>query len=188
MKSELPENPPVFLIGFMGAGKSTSGKLLATASGYQFIDLDAAVELFAGKSVSAIFSEEGEKAFRNYENQVLNQLIHRHNIIVATGGGCGAVQKNLDLMNQHGICIFLKVQPGVLFHRLAPQKSKRPLIAHLTDVSLMEYIIDVLALREPYYLQAEYIADGEKPAKSVCIEMMKYITHQSFSGLEERTS
>ena len=90
MKKELPEHPPVFLIGFMGAGKSTTGKLLAAALEYQFVDLDAAIELVAGKSISKIFNEEGEKAFRGYEQEVLHQLGQRSEIVVATGGGCGA--------------------------------------------------------------------------------------------------
>jgi shikimate kinase len=188
MKKDLPEHPPVFLIGFMGAGKSTTGKLLAAALEYQFVDLDAAIELVAGKSVSGIFNEDGEKAFRRFEHDVLHQLGQRSEIVVATGGGCGADPENVNWMNQNGICIYLNAQPGVLFHRLAPQKNKRPLIAGLTDVSLMEYIMDLLSIRENSYRQAEYIVDGEKPARDVCREMMQRINHQSFSGLEERAS
>ena len=188
MKKELPEHPPVFLIGFMGAGKSTTGKLLAAALEYQFVDLDAAIELVAGKSISKIFNEEGEKAFRGYEQEVLHQLGQRSEIVVATGGGCGANPENVKWMNKNGICIYLKTQAGVLFHRLAPQKSKRPLISGLTDVSLMEYIMDLLMIRETVYRQAEYIVDGEKTAKEVCREMIQRINHQSFSGLEERAS
>lgn len=178
----------IFLIGFMGAGKSTLGKMLAAKLEYQFIDLDAAIELIAGKSINSIFSEHGENYFRELERKILHQLKDRQGIVVATGGGCAAHQDNLAWMKENGLTIFLNVQPGALFHRLAPEKLHRPLIAKLTDVELMEFIIETLSLRQQIYKQADYTIDGEVNPNLVLEQIIKTLHHQSFSGLEERTS
>jgi shikimate kinase len=178
----------VFLIGFMGAGKSTAGKLLADLTGYSFIDLDAAIELVAGKSISELFESGGEKAFRQIESDVLRQLENKSRIVVATGGGCGANPENVDFMNAYGLCIYLKVQPGVLFHRLAPEKKKRPLLSNLGDVDLMEYILEILPNREVNYRKASKIINAEKPANEVAKEISDLLHYQSFSGRVERIS
>jgi shikimate kinase len=178
----------IFLTGFMGAGKSTTGKLLAGLTGYSFIDLDAAIELVAGKTIQAIFESGGEKAFRKIESEVLQQMKSKQRIIVATGGGCGAIAENVTFMKANGLCVYLQVQPGVLFHRLAPEKNGRPLISEMGDVTLMEFILEVLPLREVVYRTATITVNAEKSADEVAQEILKFAHHQSFSGLEERTS
>jgi shikimate kinase len=179
---------PIFLIGFMGAGKSSLGRALAEKTGYTFIDLDAAIEIYASKSIEEIFDTQGESEFRELEKTVLFQLKGRSDIVVATGGGCATRLDNLAFMKENGICIFLQVQAGVLFHRLAPEKSKRPLIAKLKDVELMEFIMETLPIREFYYKKADLIINGEEEIKVSVQSIIQKLSHQSFSGLAARIS
>lgn len=166
----LPER--IFLTGFMGAGKSTAGKIIAKKTGYTFIDLDAAIEIVSGNSVEEFFKNQGEAAFRKLESSVLQQLAQKANIVVATGGGCGADAENMKFMNANGLCIYLHAQPGVLFHRLAPDKKHRPLISGMGDVQLMEFILDTLPRRENYYRLAEMTISSEKDAELVAEEII----------------
>jgi shikimate kinase len=145
----------VFLTGFMGAGKTTAGKLAATQAGLEFISLDSLIEVKTGKSVSDIFSGEGEAYFRMQETDVLKTLQGRDNLIVDTGGGCACFNENITLMQELGKIIYISASHGILFHRLMKVKKQRPLIAHLSDVQLMEYIVNTLPVRERFYRQSD---------------------------------
>jgi shikimate kinase len=155
----------IFLIGFMGAGKSTAGKLAAEHLGFSFIDLDAVIELKSGKTIADIFQTEGQEFFRNLETATLHELKDKTNSIVAVGGGCPCVNENMAWMNSNGFTIYIKASHGTLFHRLMPAKKMRPLIAGLTDVQLMEYILNQMPVRDKYYSQAKASVEtgAEKP-------------------------
>ncbi len=99
----------IFLIGFMGSGKSTIGKLLAEYLGWDFVDIDRLVEEKEGMKIKDIFKVKGEKYFRNLEMQILKSLLSRNKVIVATGGGLGANKKALNLMKRHGFVIWLDI-------------------------------------------------------------------------------
>ena len=119
----------LYLTGFMGSGKSLIGKKLAEKLQFKFLDLDTAIEEYAGKSVAEIFVEKGEAAFREMEQKMVRQTDKLQNTIIATGGGTPCFYENMDWMNKHGLTIFLEVSPEILAQRLKGEKQKRPLLA-----------------------------------------------------------
>ncbi len=159
----------------MGSGKSSTGKELAASLGWKFIDLDTVIEQDNNKSIQQIFNDTGEPGFREAEKASLLQMIHKKNVVIATGGGCAAYNDNMDWMNRNGLTVYLKTHPGTLFHRLAPDKSKRPLLAGLPDVDLMEYIIDSLKKRMLYYIRATITVSGEAEPSIVARQILSKI-------------
>lgn len=146
----------VFLIGFMGSGKTTIGKPLAAKLGYRFIDQDDILEERFGMTITEVFAKFGEPKFRETEHEVLNELCQLENIVVATGGGCPCFFDNMEMMNQHGISIYLKGDPKTLVHRLKDSHGTRPLIKDKTEQELIQYITDKLAERDQFYSRAKY--------------------------------
>ncbi|MGE5317117.1 MAG: shikimate kinase [Chloroflexota bacterium] len=152
---------PVFLIGYMGCGKSTVGKKLATRLKFDFIDTDSAIENMTGKPVSVIFEQEGEDAFRLLENSVLKSLAARNNIVIATGGGTPCFYDNMAMMNRSGITIYVKMHPDSLAKRIIDSKTERPLLRRISDNDLPSYIANHLNARERFYNQAQLTVKGE---------------------------
>ncbi|MFI5218490.1 MAG: shikimate kinase [Bacteroidia bacterium] len=164
----------IYLIGFMGCGKSTVGKKLAKKLGYLFVDLDEAIEQQNGKSISKIFEEEeGEKKFRTLESNTLKDISTKEEVVVATGGGTPCFNDNLQLMNETGITIYISMSHGSLFHRLAKSKAKRPLIKELSDIKLMDFIMDVLPFRDEFYSKALFTVKGEDIKVEKILELIK---------------
>ena len=128
----------IFLIGFMGSGKSTTGKRLARRMGYTFVDTDSLIAERLGMSVNKIFDRLGENAFREAETRLLNELIFKDNLVVSTGGGLPCYGGNMDLMNFNGQSVYLKVSSSVLYERLSLRKDKRPLIK---DLSVIQFTV-----------------------------------------------
>lgn len=152
----------VFLIGFMGSGKSTTGKELAKRLNYGYADTDSIIVDKFGMSINEIFDRLGETRFRESEVRVLNDLVTRKNIVVSTGGGLPCHGRNMDIINRHGVSVYLKASPEELTERLSSRKQKRPLIKDLSDEELFKFIKDKLEEREPFYGKARYIVDGIK--------------------------
>ena len=150
----------VFIIGFMGCGKTTWSRKLAAHLGYDFIDLDQLLEEQAGITIAEYFSTHGEEAFRILESEVLKQTPYTNNTVVSTGGGLPCFFDNMDWMNTHGKTVYIKLSPKTLVDRLEKGKAKRPLLSDKHGDELLAFITEKLAEREPYYLQAKYIADG----------------------------
>lgn len=158
----------VFLIGMMGSGKSTIGKNLAKTLNYQFVDTDKEIEKMLSKSVSQVFEEDGEVVFREKEQQVLNALIKLDRQVIATGGGLPCFNNLMELLNTSGISVYLKAEPAFLASRLKTNKEERPLIAHLTDDELTDFLNQLLSKREVYYrLSAIQI-----PAKDLKVKVL----------------
>jgi shikimate kinase len=151
----------IFLVGFMGAGKTTLARKMAAKMNMDMVDLDQCIEMQAGKSINLIFETEGELAFRELENKILKELSERKNTIIATGGGTPCFMKNMERMNAKGLTIYLKMHHGSLFHRLAPGKDKRPLIKTMNDTDLMDYIMNQLPRREQFYNKAQLVLKAE---------------------------
>jgi shikimate kinase len=150
----------VYIIGFMGSGKSTAGKKLALTLGWQFLDLDKQVELKAGQPIKDIFSSLGEDHFRRIEAETLLDLKIIEDTVISTGGGTPCFGKNMDFMLTSGFVVYLKMTPGQLKSRLEGSTSNRPLINNLTKKDLLKYISDKLLEREEYYLKASFIVEG----------------------------
>ncbi len=147
----------IFLIGFMGSGKSYTGKRLARLMDYAFIDLDEFLEEGEHRSISTIFSEEGEAYFRKLESEYLRKLEGRQKLVIATGGGTPCQPDNLEWMKRNGLIIYLSAAPDLLARRLQKETSQRPLIAGLDKPSLMDFIDKKLQERARAYEEADVI-------------------------------
>lgn len=146
----------IFLLGYMGSGKTTLGKGLAEELQLAFTDLDEAIEKKFGRDIPAIFATDGEQHFREMEHQVLEEVMEQENIVVATGGGTPCFFDNMDQMNRAGITIYLKLSADTLTERLEANPMGRPMLEGKTGHELHHLIAEKLQEREPYYLQAHY--------------------------------
>lgn len=153
----------VYLIGFMGSGKSTAGRKLASALGWSFIDLDKKIEEITGKTIPEIFAERGEDHFRKVESEMLRNLQSCGNTVISAGGGTACYCDNMDHMLATGVTVYLKLTPGQLKSRLSGSQENRPLLRGLNDEAMLEFIREKLASREEWYNRAEIIIDGFDP-------------------------
>jgi shikimate kinase len=151
----------IFLIGYMGSGKTTVGKLLAEKLGYSFVDMDAHIEEKYFKSVSEIFSQLGEQEFRILEKKCLHEVAEFESVVISTGGGAPCFFDNMDFMNVHGLTVYLKLSAKELTNRLEHSRDgKRPLLAGKKGEDLVQFISEGLSKREPFYNQATLIASS----------------------------
>jgi shikimate kinase len=150
----------VYIIGFMGSGKTTAGKKLASLLDWSFIDLDKRIEEHSGKTIPEIFSQYGENYFREVESEVLKSLESQKNTIISTGGGTPCFGDNMDYMIKTGLTLYLKLTPGQLRSRLSEATIERPLIKDLNNDELLGFIEEKLIFREKWYSRAEMIVDG----------------------------
>lgn len=164
----------IYLIGYMGSGKSHHGRALAERLGYPFVDTDRTVEESTGKSIRQLFEEQGEGAFRQAEQQVLHATRREPDLVVATGGGMPAFSDNMEWMNAHGMTVYFQVSPGTLYHRLVRERDHRPLLARLDDVEFMETIHRHLIERAPFYNQARLTIDPDAVSTQELIAMIMH--------------
>jgi shikimate kinase len=146
----------IFLIGYMGAGKTTLGKVLARKLNLSFVDIDWFIESRFRKKIQDLFEERGEAGFRELERKILHEVAEFEDVIISTGGGAPCFFDNMDLMNRKGSTVFLDVQPDVLFRRLRITTASRPILKDKTDEELRAFIIQSLEGRLPFYTQAQY--------------------------------
>lgn len=151
----------IYLVGYMGCGKSTIGRKLAELMGISFIDLDKYIEERYFKSVPAIFAEEGEKGFREKERTALLEVSQFENIVIGTGGGAPCFFDNMEVMNNDGVTVYIAPNTEVLASRLIKSKTERPLIAGKSREELILFIKGALLLRAPFYEKAKVIIRGE---------------------------
>jgi len=152
----------IYLIGFMGSGKSHWGALLSEKLGIRFFDLDEQVTEHAGKSIPEIFETDGEEQFRMMEKEVLHIITESHeSFVMACGGGSPCYFNNIEYMNQSGTTVWINTPLDILFERLVKEKAKRPLIKELSDEQLQHFISKKFASRKIYYEQADVTVDEE---------------------------
>ncbi|MEL6925726.1 MAG: shikimate kinase, partial [Bacteroidota bacterium] len=147
----------IFLVGFMGCGKSYVGKHLAPLMDFAFLDMDQFIEQREQATISEIFERGGEEHFRQIERQALEATADMDRFIIGTGGGAPCFYDNMEWMNQHGMTVYLKTPVEVLFERLARKRSHRPLVAQLSDDELRQFISRKLEERAPFYEQAQLV-------------------------------
>ena len=152
----------IFLIGYMGAGKTTLGKAFARAMGLTFIDLDWYIEERFHKTIRELFTERGEDAFRDLERRMLHEVGEFEDVVISVGGGTPCFFDNVDYMNSVGETVFLDVDIRVLFRRLKIAKQQRPLLDGKSDEELMQFIQEALQNRLPFYTRAKHTFNGEK--------------------------
>lgn len=152
----------VFLIGFMGCGKSHWGRALSRKLGIPFFDLDEKIEEREGRSVAAIFEERGEEAFRMLEKETLHLLTESHpTFVMATGGGTPCFCNNIDYLKANGLVVWLNCSVEGLLGRLVKEKDRRPLIRDIPDPQLRSFIEKKLSHRKIFYQQASVILPEE---------------------------
>ncbi|MBC7887676.1 MAG: shikimate kinase [Ferruginibacter sp.] len=161
----------VFLIGFMGSGKTHWGKIWAAVNQLSFVDLDEVIENKAGKSVAAIFDTMGEDHFRELEAAALRTCIDLKNTIVACGGGTPCFYDNMQWMNDHGTTIYITCTFEEIYQRILAEKEKRPLLKKINRAELIFFIEQKLKEREPFYKQAKSMVQSS------------LLTENSFPGI-----
>ena len=151
----------IYLIGFMGSGKSTIGRRLASVLGFDFVDTDRFIEMQHASTINEIFTQQGEAAFRKMERDLLQKLQQHEFAVISTGGGLPCYDDNLDLMLASGKVAYLKTSPKTLTHRLLRSQNERPLIKEKTESELLQYIVEKLNEREHFYNRAHVVVQTE---------------------------
>lgn len=151
----------IFLIGYMGAGKTTVGKVLAKLLELSFIDLDYYIEGRYHKTVSQLFAEKGEEAFRIIERNLLHEVAAFEDVLVSVGGGTPCFFDNMEVMNEMGKTVYLKVSVNELASRLEVCKATRPVLQGRSGEELVRFISGSLEKRESFYQKAAIVYDAE---------------------------
>jgi shikimate kinase len=151
----------IFLIGLMGAGKSTVGKVLAKKLGRRFLDADHVIEERCGVKIPVIFEMEGEEGFRKREAQVIREITTEHDIVLATGGGAVLFPDNRQALSEQGTVIYLHANPNELWHRTKGGEG-RPLLSNGDARKILE---NLYAVRDPLYREiADHVIETGKPS------------------------
>ena len=151
----------IFLLGFMGSGKSTIGKKLASKMNLKFVDLDGFIEAEMDCSVEDAFALQGEKYFREQEANALVKITKQDNFVVALGGGAPCFASNFSLIKSTGISVYLQMDKVDLYNRLAANRGNRPLLYSLNENELEAYISSTLDVREEYYNKADIVISAK---------------------------
>lgn len=151
----------VFLIGYMGVGKTTIGKLLSAELGVEFIDLDKYIENRYRKTIHELFETKGEDGFRKIESEMLHEVATFQNVLISTGGGTPCFYDNMEVMNKMGITVYVKAPVEQLVSRLLASKNVRPLIQSKSPKELKVFVTQHLAQRNVYYSQAMIVYENE---------------------------
>jgi shikimate kinase len=150
----------LFFIGFMGCGKTTWSRKLATHLEYAFIDLDQLLEEQAGMTIAEYFTTHGQDAFRELESSILKNTDYPENAVISTGGGLPCFFDNMDWMNANGKTVYIKLSPKTLAERLDKGKTTRPLLHGYHGDELVAFIGEKLAERSDFYECATHIVNG----------------------------
>ena len=153
-------NNKIFLLGFMGSGKSTIGRKLAKLLGYDFIDLDKLIELKAQMTIASYLQQHGETAFREFERYTLHHSTYPEKVVIATGGGTPCFYDTMDWLNKSGITIYISLPIAGLVNRLKNAKTERPLIKNMNEDELIRFITKELTERECFYQRANFMVSG----------------------------
>ncbi|NTU53309.1 MAG: shikimate kinase [Chlorobiaceae bacterium] len=185
----------IFLTGFSGSGKSTIGPLLANSLGFEFIDLDREIEINAGKSITQMFTEDGETAFRELELRTLKHIGARERLVVSLGGGVLENDRCMELIRKNGTLIYLKSSPEILAIRLQ-HKTDRPLLKgpdghKLSREEIQQRIAILLEKREPRYQKADLVIITDTKKIGVTVEELtrkieKHIRRTSRNSNKEK--
>jgi shikimate kinase len=166
----------IFLIGFMGSGKSFVGKRLAERMNYQFIDMDAYIlEKENMTDIPVLFQTHGEAYFRAKEKEYLKDFFTLQNTIIATGGGTPCHFDNMEQICQYGLSIYLYVHPDFLVRRLENESEKRPLLEGEKGEPLRQFLIEKTAERSVFYDRAEVIFEVKENGESIVNEIYDFL-------------
>ncbi len=168
-----------YLTGFMAAGKSTIGPILANTLGWNFIDMDKAIEEEEAMKITEIFEKKGEKYFREKETELLQSISKKNYLIVALGGGTIANNNNIKLLKETGRLIYLHSSPEVAYKRLIYKRNRPALLFEGEELPTKEDFIarieEILSRRKIYYDQADYKIDTDKEAVGKTVDKLARI-------------
>jgi shikimate kinase len=157
------------LIGFMGTGKSSVGRLVANVLRFTYLDTDQVIEGRAAKPIAEIFKQDGEPVFREWEKRIVEELTHRQKTVISTGGGLPVSDGNLISLKSHALVVCLWASPETIFQRVR-EHEHRPL---LNDPNPLAKIRELLAVREPYYRKADVLVNTEwRSIKEVAMQVV----------------
>lgn len=151
----------IYLVGYMGAGKTTVARRIAQRLGWEVADTDALFEAKYRISVDNFFHKYDETLYRKLESQVLKETESLENVVISTGGGTPCHFDNMEWMNQHGLTVFLQISSKAAVDRLLHSKRKRPLIEGKTEAELTEFVTQHYASRLPFYERAQMTMKAE---------------------------
>jgi len=141
----------IALIGFMGTGKTAVGKALAEKLGKEFFELDLLIKKKSGKTIPAIFKEDGEISFREFEIEVVKEVSQQRNAVIACGGGVILNKINIDRLRKEAVIVYLTASPRVILRRISRDTDERPLLAVANPTLTIK---DLLRFRRPFYERA----------------------------------
>ena len=188
VKPRTPLQLPIYLIGYMAAGKTTVGRLLAQRLGWHFVDLDEAFAEIHSQTPAEFIREHGIEEFRRKEKYVVEDLAELpiEHVIYATGGGYPCWEDNMECLAELGPSIYLKWHPKHLAQRLMlTDLSTRPVLQGRTEEELLAFITPQLEAREPFYMKADYIV--EAPIKEIAEEDDKHIAEELWKLITSKT-
>ncbi len=165
----------IYLIGFMGCGKSHHGKKLAQILEHDFIDLDHWIVEKSLMSIPIIFREKGEAYFRQLEAKALRALEGKQNTVIACGGGAPCFHNNMEWMNEHGLTIFLDTSEALILDRVKRKPDKRPLLKSKSNEELRLFISSKLSERRAFYEQARITVSQQTEADNFTEVILKKI-------------
>ena len=151
----------IYLVGYMGAGKTTAARRIAQRLGWDVADTDALFEEKYRISVNDFFNKYDEALYRKLESQVLKSTENLENVVVSTGGGTACFFDNMGWMNQHGLTVFMRISPKAAVDRVVHSRHKRPLVEGKTEAELAEFVNRNYAERLPFYEQAAITVKAE---------------------------
>ncbi len=151
----------IYIVGYMGAGKTTAARRLAQRMGWDVVDTDALFEEKYKISVNDFFNKYDEPLYRKLESEVLKATESLDHVVVSTGGGTACFFDNMDWMNQHGLTVFLRISPQAAVDRVIHSRHKRPLVEGKSEEELTEFVNQHYASRLPFYEQARIAAKSE---------------------------
>src|SRR3989338_6330565 len=165
----------IILVGFMGCGKSTLGKKLASALDLPFLDSDEQIGMGVLLSVGEIFGTYGESRFREIETEYIASLFGEGEFVLATGGGMPCFNKNMERLNELGTTFYLERSPKELAHRLKHAKEQRPLLEGLSEDDLVKFIEQRLGEREEFYKQANFVLSRDEQKADTILEFIRLL-------------
>ncbi|MCH2084117.1 MAG: shikimate kinase [Saprospiraceae bacterium] len=165
----------IFLVGFMGSGKTYTGKGLAQLLDLSFIDLDDYIEEKEGMTIKSVFNNKGEAYFRELERNCLHEMTQFEAGIISCGGGTPCFFDNMKWINQNGFSIYLKAAPILLTQRLLPEMDHRPVLKGHNEKSLENFITQKLQERTVFYEMASVIIEQDQLQEDILVHLQNHI-------------
>ncbi|CAD7800922.1 Shikimate kinase [Chryseobacterium aquaeductus] len=165
----------ISLVGYMGSGKSHISKILSDKINFKLIDLDREISRRNKLTIPEIFEKRGEIYFRKLEREILEEILAtEENIVLSLGGGTPVYYNNMEIINHNSKSVFLRTSINILIERISKQKEKRPLIAHISDENLPEFIAKHLFERNEFYSKAQFsISTDSKDPEEIMNEIIE---------------